>query len=281
MASTMTRAIPSSARVRAAPVRVSRGRSATSGNRRALQVCAAKIAVIGGSGGTGSECVYQALQAGDEVVALVRTPSKLVIPPGSGGAKAGQPFADEKLTVIQGSVTNQDDVDKVITSGVDGVVVALGGKTKDVGPTMLTDGTACVINAMKNNSVKRVSVVTSIGAGDSESQAPFSFKMLMFTVMKSIFTDKNNQEALFFRGPGKDLEFCIVRPGGLTDETPTGVINVIDGEAGSITRADVAAFCLGALSQSDFPYLGKAPCISSVGGTSWVKDRGDKTMFEA
>ena len=63
---------------------------------------------------------------------------QLVIPPGSGGAKAGQPFADDKLTVIQGSVTNQEDVDKVITSGFDGVVVALGGKTKDVGPTMLT-----------------------------------------------------------------------------------------------------------------------------------------------
>lgn len=45
--------------------------------RRPLHVCAAKIAVIGGSGGTGSECIYQALEAGDEVVTLVRTPSKV------------------------------------------------------------------------------------------------------------------------------------------------------------------------------------------------------------
>ena len=30
-----------------------------------------------------------------------------------------------------------------------GVVVSLGGKTKDVGPTMLTDGTTNVISAMK------------------------------------------------------------------------------------------------------------------------------------
>lgn len=28
----------------------------------------------------------------------------------------------------------------------------------------------------------------------------------MYTVMKSIFADKNKQEALFFDGPGKDLE---------------------------------------------------------------------------
>ena len=51
--------------------------------------------------------------------------------------------------------------------------------------------------------------------------------------------------------------------------------------AGSIARADVADFCLGALFESAFPYIGAAPCISSVGGTSWVKDRGDKGMMEA
>lgn len=28
----------------------------------------------------------------------------------------------------------------------------------------------------------------------------------MYTAMKSIFEDKNRQEALFFSGPGKDLE---------------------------------------------------------------------------
>lgn len=39
-----------------------------------------------------------------------------------------------------------------------------GGKTKDVGPTMLTDGTTNIIKAMKKmSSTKRVAVVTSIG----------------------------------------------------------------------------------------------------------------------
>ena len=64
-----------------------------------------------------------------------------------------------------------------------------------------------------------------------------------------------------------------MRPGGLTVDAPTGVINVIEGEAGSIARADVADFCIGAITEPDFPYIGKSPCISSVGGTSWVKDR--------
>ena len=95
--------------------------------------------------------------------------------------------------------------------------------------------------AMKKYDVKRVAVVTSIGAGDSKDQAPFMFKMLMMTVMSSIFTDKNNQEALFTDGGvGRDLEWCIVRPGGLTVEKPTGVINVIEGEAGSIAPGAVS-----------------------------------------
>lgn len=105
----------------------------------------------------------------------------------------------------------------------------------------------------------------SIGVGDSIDQAPFFFRILMATAMSKIFTDKNNQEAAI---EASGLEFCIVRPGGLNVEAPTGIVNVIDGEAGSIARADVARFCLDAICMEDFPYLGQAPCISSVGGTS-------------
>lgn len=241
---------------------------------------AARVAVIGGSGGTGAECVLQALESGMEVTALVRDAGRLVVPPGSGGERAGQPLEGAGLKVVVGSATNQADVDEAL-EGASGVVVALGGKTKDVGPTMLTDATACVIDTMKRKGIQRVAVVTSIGVGDSADQAPFVFKILMSTVMRSIFTDKGNQEELFLSGPGKDLEYCIVRPGGLGDGPPTGEINVIDGQAGSIARSDVAAFCLGAVTQKSFEYIGKTPCISSVGGVSWTKDRGDKTMFEA
>lgn len=280
---------PTALSARAATVAGRRGALATKGaampvvvSRRSMKVMAAKIAVFGGSGGCGKECIYQALAQGHEVVTLARTPAKVVIPPGSGGEElAGKPFDNTRLSVVAGNVTNAADVAKVLTADVDGVVVALGGKTKDVGPTMLTDGTTNVINAMKSAGVSKVAVVTSIGCGDSSDQAPLVFKLLMMTVMSSIFNDKNNQEKLFLEGPGKDLDYCIVRPGGLNEEAPTGVVNVIKGEAGSIARADVADFCLGALFDASFPYLKQTPCISSVGGTSWTKDRGDKGMMEA
>lgn len=244
-------------------------------------LCMKTIAVFGASGLTSSECVYQALKNGDKVVGLTRNPSKLVIPAGSGGSEAGSPLTDPNLTMIAGSVTNPSDVAKVFTSDagpIDGVIVGLGGKTSDVGETMLTDGTINIMSAMKENDVSRIAVVTSIGAGDSKDQAPFFFKVLMATAMKKIFNDKNNQEEAVMES---GLDYCIVRPGGLTVEPPTGVINIIDGQAGSITRADVADFCLGAVTDEDFEYIGKTPCISSVGGTGWVKDRSKAARGEA
>jgi len=232
------------------------------------------VAVFGATGLVGRECTHQLLERGFAVRALCRDPTNVLTPMGSTGKE--ELVDDEKLYKYKGSVTSAADVEKVFEAGdVEGVVIALGGKTKDVGPTMLTDGTNNIIEAMKKYGVKRIAVVTSIGAGDSKDQAPIVFKMLMMTVMSSIFTDKNNQEALFTdpAGAGRDLEWCIVRPGGLTVEKPTGVINVIEGKAGSIARADVADFCIGAVLEPEFPYIRKSPCISSVGGTSWVKDR--------
>ncbi|CAB9501698.1 Flavin reductase (NADPH) [Seminavis robusta] len=249
------------------------------GSSSSSSLCMSTIAVIGASGLTAQECVYRALEQGYDVVGLTRNPANVVIPQGSGGAKAGQPLVNDKLTVIGGDVTKKEDVAKVFEAAddIEGVIIALGGKTADVGESMLTDGTSNVIAAMKDKGIKRMAVVTSIGAGDSESQAPFMFKMLMMTVMKKIFVDKNNQEKVT---QASGLDYCIVRPGGLTVEPPTGIINVIDGEAGSITRADVAEFCLDAVTMPDFPYLQQAPCISSVGGTSWTKDRSAKARGE-
>ena len=152
-------------------------------------LCMKTIAVFGASGLTASECVYQALKSGDTVIGMTRNPDNLKIPKGSGGESAETPLTDPNLTMIKGDVTSAADVAKVFEAAtIDGVVVALGGKTSDVGETMLTDGTKNIINSMKEKDVKRLAVVTSIGAGDSENQAPFFFKVLMMTAMRKIFT---------------------------------------------------------------------------------------------
>ncbi len=46
---------------------------------------------------------------------------------------------------------------------INGVIVVLGGRTSRVGPTMLSEGTANIIEAMKEKGVKRIAAVTSLG----------------------------------------------------------------------------------------------------------------------
>ena len=198
----------------------------------------ATIAVFGASGGTGSEVVMQSLIKGERVSVLVREKRRLQAPrtianyrqdlPTSGtdlvhfrqGSMDNMCEMDiksetalalkDQLKVTAGDVTNQADVDKVFAGeDITGVIVALGGKTKDVGPTMLQEGTANIVTACVANGIKRIAVVSTIGAGDSMDQASWGFKLLMNTVMKTVMEDKNKQEALFAPG-GKTVVHVVL-----------------------------------------------------------------------
>ena len=97
-------------------------------------------AVFGATGLTGRECTHQLLERGVPVRALCRDPAKLLTPLGSTGKE--DLVENDQLYKYKGSVTSAADVEKVFESGdIEGVIISLGGKTKDVGPTMLTDGT--------------------------------------------------------------------------------------------------------------------------------------------
>ena len=244
------------------------------------------IAVFGASGRTGSEVVLQALERGERVSCLVRDPTRLKAPRDHhelGLRKNSMtnfgPTTNDNIVRTGGSVLNPADVNAVFEGNdITGVVVALGGKTREVGLTLCQDGTANIIDACKAHGVKRISLITTVGAGDTMDQAPWTFKLLMKTMMQKVLDDKNAQEALFLEGPGADLEFCIARPGGLKLGPPSGIVNVIDGEAGAINRADLATFCLDAVLDPDFAYLRQAVCISSDQGSGFKSLMSDKTM---
>ena len=254
--------------------------------RRACAVPQCTIAVFGASGRTGSEVVLQALERGEKVSCLVRDRTRLKPPRDQhelgltkGSMMNFSPTTNDDIYRTVGSALERADVDDVFEGkNVTGVVIALGGKTREVGLTLLQDATAHIIPACHKYGVKRVAVVSTIGAGDSMHQAPWAFKILMNTMMKKVMADKTAQENLFFEGPGANLEYCLLRPGGLKQGPPTGIVNVIDGEAGAINRADVAAFCLDAVLDPDFPHLQKAVCISSDMGAGFNSLLSDKSM---
>lgn len=83
--------------------------------------------------------------------------------------------------------------------------------------------------------------------------------MIMASFLSASFNDKNYQERLFLTGPGNDLDWTIVRPSGLTNGKLTDKTQILKGEATTISRADVAKFCIDSIFENK--YITECPSI--------------------
>ena len=205
-----------------------------------------KIAVFGATGGTGKQVVQQALAAGDQVTALVRDPANLGLD-------------NANLAVVTGNVLDAAKVGETLQDA-EAVIVSLGNT--DSNPDyIVSQGTQVIVDVMKRlGQPRRIIIVSSLGVGESKDQVSFAFKMLMKSVLRKPMEDKERQEQVI---KASDLDWTIIRPGGLTDGPATGSYKSgLDPEigAGQVSRADVAAFVL--LQLTDSTYLHKAPAIS-------------------
>ena len=204
-----------------------------------------KLAVFGATGGTGKEIVTQALEAGHEVTVLVRDPARLTV-------------SHDKLYLVFGDVLNLEKVEETL-AGSEAVCCSLGN-TANNPDFVVSDGTQNIIIAMQKQGIKRLVVVSALGVGDSREQVPLSFKMMMKTVLRKAYEDKERQEQ-FVRE--SDLDWVIVRPGGLTNGSATGEYTAgLDPAimSSQVSRADVAAFVLQQL--TDDTYLHQTPAIT-------------------
>ena len=196
-----------------------------------------KIAIFGATRGIGKEVVQQALAQGHEVLVLARNQADIAV-------------QNERLSVRQGNVLDQTAVEQTLAN-VAAVICTLG-KTSDNPDDLVSRGMANIISAMQETGVQRLIVVTSIGVGDSKSQAPLFFRLLMWTVLRKVMQEKERQEELV-RQSG--LQWTIVRPGGLTDGPQTGHYKhglARSIKAGRISRADVAEFLLRQLAEKTY-----------------------------
>src|SRR5436853_97757 len=100
-----------------------------------------KLAIFGATGRTGFPLVKQALEAGYEVVALIRTPTKM-------------PLQHDRLMLVQGDAMNPVDVEKVV-QGTDAVISVLG-HSKDSPKDLQTVATPNIVAAMQKYGVKRL-----------------------------------------------------------------------------------------------------------------------------
>jgi putative NADH-flavin reductase len=208
-----------------------------------------KLAVFGATGRTGKLLVAQALEAGHDVVAFARTPSKLGI-------------KHERLTVVQGDVQDTELVVTAVT-GTDAVLSVLGPVSNE--PTYeVSQGMAHILAAMEQHGVRHL--VQSVGAGVGDpNDRPGLFDRAIRVVLKlasrHVYEDMVRvAEAI----RASDLDWTLVRVPMLTDDPATGDVKVGylgQGVGPRLSRADLAAFLL--KEAQDPAYLRQAPVISN------------------
>lgn len=207
------------------------------------------ILIVGATRGIGRQLVEQVLAAGHNVTALVRDPRRL----------AAQ---HERLKVVKGDILDRVSVAEAM-AGQDAVCCTIGVKVPWPAPTVFSEGTRNLLEAMKKAGVKRLVCVTGIGAGDSKGHGGWFYDRIFLPILgRSIYADKDRQEALI---KASDVDWTIVRPGFLTNgpltrnyRAPTDLSGVT---AGWISRADVAHFMLKALESNQF--LRQTPLLTS------------------
>ena len=199
------------------------------------------ILLLGATGKTGQQILTQALAAGHQVTAFVRSPEKMR-------------QSQEDTTVIPGDALDERAVEEAMQSApFDVVIIAIGSASlKNQGIRART--TANVVAAMQQHCPEaRLWVVSSAGTGDSISQLGLFGKIFVKTVIAGPIQDHTFQERTV---QDSRLPYTIVRPVGLTDGSVSGGAYAIKASGKMpgrwISRADVAHFIVQHLEKSAY-----------------------------
>lgn len=207
------------------------------------------IALFGGTGKTGRHVLAQALEAGHTVRALARRPESLDV-------------GHERLTVIAGDVLDAAAVRETVR-GAD-VVVSVFGHVKGSPPTLQTDGTQNIVDAMAEQGIRRIISLSGGGLPAEQHDRPKTpdriIKWLLKRLSPQVLADAEGHLAVL-RASGLDL--TVARGPRLTDAPATGAYRV--GWVGvnastQIARADLATFILTQL--DDRTFIGELPFVS-------------------
>jgi len=190
------------------------------------------VLVIGASQGTGALVVRAALDKGHHVTALARSPQKLAI-------------EHDHLKKMAGDFHQASSVDAAVP-GHDAVILTASATRLSAfkeNPRYFSQGTGHVIDAMTKGGVKRLSVLSALGTGNSRSLLnPIARALIVGWLLKVPFADHERQEEQV-RTSG--LDWVIARPGRLTNGPARRLYvtkTAIESLPSSISRADVADF---------------------------------------
>ncbi|MBL8629746.1 MAG: SDR family oxidoreductase [Rhodospirillaceae bacterium] len=161
--------------------------------------------LLGATGGTGAQILEQALAAGHRVTVLARTPAKITT-------------QHPNLRVVQGDMLEAARLTAAFDQPYDAVISALGVYLKNPGTTM-TDGTKNIIAAMTAKGIKRLIVVSSVGASETKGIGPLWVRAVQHFILKNTLIDKTMQEQAI-----KDagLDWTFIRPPRLMNGPKVG-----------------------------------------------------------
>ncbi|WP_394844489.1 NAD(P)H-binding protein [Pendulispora brunnea] len=211
-----------------------------------------KLTIFAATGGVGGQLLTQALDAGHEVTAVVRNPSKI---------------SRKEVRVVTADLAAPDR--GALESAVDGADAVLSG----LGPRSSSEagiawrGTQAIVNAMQATSARRLVVISAAPVGTVPSPArpnPPKFDPgdgaflrhvvypILKTLLRKYYVDLAQMEDIVRES---SLDWTVVRPPQLTDKPLTGSYRVAFEQnlprGLHISRADVAHFMLRALERAD------------------------------
>lgn len=188
------------------------------------------VLLFGASQRTGLEVARILTARGDNVTAFVR--------PSSDRAN----LEELNVTFVTGDATDADTVDAAFASGsFTAVINTIGGKRGEE-PRPDYIGTKNIVDAAIRHGVKRMLMVTMVGAGDSNAVLSDQARKFLGPVAELKTQGEDYMMA-------SDLDATILRPGGMLSQPATGTaIKTEDHSAmGIIHRPDLAALVVESL----------------------------------
>ncbi len=210
---------------------------------------AKRIALFGATGQTGQHFLKASLEKGYEVKVLVRDKTKLQL-------------SHPKLTVFEGDVLNQQDVNQTISET--DCVVSLFGHVKGSPQWLQTNGTKNIVAAMEKSKVNRIISLSGGGLPFPEKDEPKFVDKLIRGIMKIVVPKILNDAIQHYEVlKNSDRNWTIVRAPRLTNDPKRGKYRV--GWVGvnastKISRADLADFILTQVDDDRFKF--QMPFIS-------------------
>ena len=181
-----------------------------------------RVLIVGATRGTGLETAQLLLDKAIPVVAFARPTSDL------------SQLQKLNIDMITGDAMVPADLDAAIQQGPWRAVVTTLSCYKCENPPDY-EGNRNLFDAMTESTSQRVILISTIGAGESAAATPW----IVEWILKDPIALKEQAEAHL---QASDLDYTIIRPGGLTEAQPTGdgILTEDPTRMGMISRPDLA-----------------------------------------